>query len=146
MNLPALNPLYASIARRFLALFIDAIVLLWPVALARMVAPVLGELAVLFFYAPILESSEIQGTLGKYLVGIQITDLGGAKLSLRKACVRNLFKFISFVPMCGGFLFAFFTAKKQALHDILADTLVVCGRSESPFGEAWLSSVKGLKF
>ncbi len=138
------NSNYASIGRRFLALLLDALILLIPCALGGHLIPIIGGIAIWFLYAPILESSRIRATLGKYLVGIQVVDGLGARISLRAAVVRNLLKFASSILLFIGFFFALFTTKKQTLHDLLADTFVVYGRSEDSIGDAWVENIKGL--
>ncbi len=140
---PLLSP-YASLGRRFLALLLDFMILSIPCAIAGHVVPVVGSLVVLFFYAPILESSEMRATLGKHLVGIQVADPMGRRISLRAATVRNILKFVSSVLLFIGFFFALFTQKKQTLHDLLADTLVVYGRRECSIADAWMASVREL--
>ena len=137
-------PPYASLGRRFLAFLLDSMILFIPCAIAGHVIPVVGGLIVYFFYAPILESSEIRATLGKYLVGIQVTDPMGRRISLRAATARNVLKFVSSVLLFIGYFFALFTQRKQTLHDLLADTLVVYGRSERPIADAWMENVREL--
>jgi uncharacterized RDD family membrane protein YckC len=143
MNTPTYLP-YASLGRRCLAMLLDFMILAIPCLIASQIIPVLGSLMVLFFYAPVLESSEIRATLGKHLVGIQVSDPMGRRISFRAALVRNGLKFVSSVLLCIGFFFALFTEKRQTLHDLLADTLVVYGRSERPIGDAWMATVREL--
>lgn len=76
-------------------------------------------------YFAILESSSKQATVGKMVLGLQVTDVNGNKLDFVKALVRNLCKFISSAILMIGYIMAGFTEKKQALHDIIANTLVV---------------------
>ena len=133
---------YASIGRRLLAFFLDGLILILPTLMVNSVLPVLGGILIWFFYGPILESSELRATIGKNLVGIQVTDEMGRRISLRAAVVRNLLKVISTVLLFVGFFFALFTKRRQTLHDMLADTFVVYGRSEEPMADAWLASVK----
>jgi uncharacterized RDD family membrane protein YckC len=76
-------------------------------------------------YGSFMESSKYQGTLGKMALGIIVTDMNGGKLDFTKALVRNLCKLISNFTMLIGYIIAGFTAKKQALHDLIASTLVV---------------------
>jgi uncharacterized RDD family membrane protein YckC len=136
------NDLYASIGRRLLGFFLDALILVLPTLLANSILPLLGGVLIWFFYGPVLESSELRATIGKHLVGIQVTDEMGRRISLRAAVVRNLLKVISTVLLFVGFFFALFTRRKQALHDMLADTYVVYGRCEQPIADVWLASVK----
>ncbi len=104
----------------------------------------IGSILVWFFYFPILESSEVRATLGKYLLGIQVCDLGGRRISLRTAVIRNILKSVSSLLLFVGFIFALFTQKKQTVHDLLADTLVVYGRSNKGITDAWVERVQQL--
>ena len=76
-------------------------------------------------YFSLMESSKFQGTLGKMALGIKVTDMNGGKLDFTKAFLRNLCKLISNFTLLIGYLMAGFTEKKQALHDMIAGTLVV---------------------
>ena len=76
-------------------------------------------------YFSLMESSKFQGTLGKMALGIKVTDMNGAKLDFVKAFLRNLCKIISNFTLLIGYIMAGFTEKKQALHDMIASTLVV---------------------
>lgn len=78
-----------------------------------------------------LESSGLQGTLGKRAVGLMVTDLAGQRISFRRATGRYFGKILSAMLFYVGFLMAAFTAKKQALHDMLSGTVVVL-RPEGP--------------
>jgi hypothetical protein len=89
---------------------------------------VIGSLVVTFvplLYWPVLESSRWQATLGKKIMGLEVTDLDGNRLGFLRALLRSLAKIISSIPFGLGFLMAAFTARKQALHDIIVKTLVV---------------------
>ena len=76
-------------------------------------------------YFSFMESSNVQGTVGKMALGLKVTDMQGGKLDLGKAFLRNLCKLISNITMLIGYIMAGFTEKKQALHDMIAGTLVV---------------------
>jgi len=71
------------------------------------------------------ESSRFQATPGKMLLGIVVTDTAEQPVSFLRALGRNLGKIISHMIFNIGFLMAGITARKQALHDMLADCLVV---------------------
>ena len=83
------------------------------------------SLCIQIFYYTLMESSKFQGTLGKMALGIKVTDMNGEKLDFVKAFVRNLCKIISNFTLLIGYIMAGFTEKKQALHDMIAGTLVV---------------------
>lgn len=78
-----------------------------------------------------LESSGLQATLGKRVVGLMVTDMAGQRISFGRATGRYFGKILSAMLFYVGFLMAAFTDKKQALHDMLAGTLVVL-RPEGP--------------
>ncbi len=86
---------------------------------------ILFPLIALWLYNTLFECSSMQGTLGKALLGIKVTDARGDRLSFLKASVRCLCKLVVSPISIVGLFMAFFTKKKQALHDILAGTVVV---------------------
>jgi len=126
---------YAGFWSRVAALIVDdAILIVLGLALLIGAASVGVELVVVanfvfmlvaFFYWPVLESMEHRATLGKQLLGIQVTDMNGARLSFVRSLLRNLAKILSSLPFGLGFLLAAFTPKKQALHDLITKCLVV---------------------
>ncbi|UII28369.1 RDD family protein [Fulvivirga maritima] len=90
-----------------------------------MMASIFLSQALYILYFSLMESSSTQGTLGKMALGIIVTDDKGEKLTFGKALVRNLCKILSAIIMYIGYIIAAFTDKKQALHDIIANTLVI---------------------
>jgi uncharacterized RDD family membrane protein YckC len=78
-----------------------------------------------WLYYSLLESSAWQATLGKKALGLEVTDLDGNRISFGRATGRFFAKIISSIILGIGYLMAGFTEKKQALHDILAGTLVI---------------------
>lgn len=104
-----------------------------PDQVAGMVATIVAAMGTVWILAMIIqilyftfmESSKYQATVGKLALGIIVTDVNGAKLDFTKALVRNLCRIISNITMLIGYIIAGFTEKKQALHDIIAGTLVV---------------------
>ena len=81
--------------------------------------------AIQILYFSFMEASKNQATLGKMVVGIKVTDTNGQRLDFTKAFLRNLCKLISNFTLLIGYIMAGFTEKKQALHDMIASTLVV---------------------
>lgn len=81
--------------------------------------------AIQILYFTFMESSKVQATVGKLALGIKVTDMNGAKLDFGKAFVRNICKVISDFTLLIGYIMAGFTEKRQALHDVIAGTLVV---------------------
>jgi uncharacterized RDD family membrane protein YckC len=58
-------------------------------------------------------------------MSIVVTDLQGNRISFARATGRHFAKYLSAFLLGIGFLMAAFTSKKQALHDFIAETLVV---------------------
>jgi uncharacterized RDD family membrane protein YckC len=90
-------------------------------------ANILGTFLGWLYYAG-MESSSRQATLGKMAVGIKVTDLNGNRISFGRATGRHFAKWVSdltFIFLGFGFWMTAFTEKKQALHDMIAGTLVV---------------------
>lgn len=84
-------------------------------------------LAFLFcwLYFTIMQSSKLQATVGKKVCKLVVTDLTGSRISFVKANARFWSKFISAAIFGIGYLMAAFTEKHQALHDMIADTVVL---------------------
>jgi uncharacterized RDD family membrane protein YckC len=78
-----------------------------------------------WLYFAFCESSSWQGTLGKKALGLQVTDLEGNRISFGRATGRFFGKIISGMILLIGYIMAGFTARKQALHDIMAGCLVI---------------------
>ncbi len=78
-----------------------------------------------FFYYASFESSRFQATPGKIAIGIRVTDTSGQRISFWRAAGRYIAKYVSNVTLLIGYIMAAATPKKQALHDELADTLVI---------------------
>jgi uncharacterized RDD family membrane protein YckC len=78
-----------------------------------------------FLYATLMESSSNQGTLGKMIVSIKVTDSNGDRLSFERAAGRYFASIMSVLTLGIGFMMAGWTRKKQTLHDMIANTLVV---------------------
>jgi uncharacterized RDD family membrane protein YckC len=81
--------------------------------------------AVNILYFSFMESSKFQATIGKLALGLIVTDTNGEKLDFLKAMIRNVSKIVSTITLGIGYLLVAFTEKKQALHDMIASTLVV---------------------
>jgi uncharacterized RDD family membrane protein YckC len=82
-----------------------------------------------FFYFTLLESSKLQATLGKLAVNTRVTDLKGNRISFGRASVRFLGHFLSAIILYIGFIIMLFNKKRQTMHDNIAGTLVMIGRT-----------------
>ena len=81
--------------------------------------PLLGWL-----YFAVQESSEKQATFGKQLLGLKVTDLAGERLGFRQASLRFMVGVLTLGTLCAGFFLAAFTARRQALHDLVSGSRV----------------------
>ena len=141
---------YGGFWRRFVAYIIDAIVL-YIIAIPIFMVAGVGDMMSMdpaaqpeigagfwiayflvivanWLYFALLESSSKQATLGKMALGVVVTDLDGNRISFGKATGRFFGKILSSLILLIGYIMAAFTERKQALHDMLAGTLVLKGR------------------
>jgi uncharacterized RDD family membrane protein YckC len=130
---------YAGFWRRFAAAIIDSIILVVILIIGDILLGVIFDsnsstfailssgfsigLGIAYFVGQ--ESGRKQATIGKRAVGIIVTDLHGNRVSSMRATGRYFSKIVSGLILMIGYLMAGFTEKKQALHDIMAGTLVV---------------------
>lgn len=78
-----------------------------------------------WLYYSCMESSSRQGTFGKIVVGIILTDTNGNRITFDRASARFFCKIISTIILYIGYIMAGFTDKKQGLHDIITGCYVV---------------------
>lgn len=72
------------------------------------------------------ESSSWQGTPGKKVLNIIVTDMSGARITFGRATGRFFSKWVTgLIPAGIGYILAGITERKQALHDMIASTLVL---------------------
>lgn len=136
-------PLHAGFWRRVAAYYIDSIVIAIPGVLIvvpfsffsetlAMLGMVLA-IVVMFGYFVVMHSSAWQATVGKRILGVKVTDLEGNRISLWRSLGRLLGSFVSGLILGVGYLLAGVTQRRQALHDMIAGTLVV--RKDATPGE-----------
>ncbi len=80
---------------------------------------------IFFLYFILFESSKLQGSIGKLILGIKVCDLEGKRLHHTKVAVRTLSKVLALVAVFVLIFLMFFNEKNQGLHDIWAKSLVV---------------------
>ena len=84
------------------------------------------SLVVQWLYFAYFESGEQQATWGKQILNIYVTDLQGDRISFGTATGRYFAKIVTgLVPLALGYIMAGFTERRQALHDMIASTLVL---------------------
>lgn len=147
--LPQTHPTYAGFWLRAVAYLIDTVLVSVALALAgssnpsafiifpdanaasRFALPQLTPLAIaltiptVWLYYALFEASPWQATPGKRALRLYVTDLNGHRLTFTRATMRHFAKMLSSLTLLVGYVLAGFTAKKQALHDIIAGCLVL---------------------
>lgn len=93
------------------------------------IAGALAGTVILWLYFALMESSSTQATLGKMALGLAVTDAAGRPIGFGRATGRWFAKILSAIPLSIGFVVAGFTQRKQALHDLVAGTVVVRRRT-----------------
>src|SRR5208283_6213136 len=84
--------------------------------ISLLVTFVLAALLVKWLYHAYFESSSWQGTPGKKVMSIYVTDLNGQRLSFLHATGRFFSKIVTgLIPFALGYIMAGFTERKQAL-------------------------------
>ena len=76
-------------------------------------------------YFAAFHASSLQATPGKLAVGIKVTRPNGESISFLRGIGRYFATILSSLILMIGFVMAGFTERKQALHDMVCDTLVV---------------------
>jgi len=148
----ATDIVYAGFWRRYLAVFVDGILVAiayYAVYIALIFALGLGSALtggssdaalrgqmMLFgllssasyvlisgLYYVLQESSSAQATLGKRLLGIKVTDNEGNRLTRLHALGRWASHLVSYATFYIGYLMAAFTERKRGLHDMVPGNL-----------------------
>jgi uncharacterized RDD family membrane protein YckC len=80
-----------------------------------------------WLYEALMTSSERGATLGKRALGLRVVKSDGTRLTFGRATGRFFAKaFITgLIPFGIGYMMAGFTDRKRALHDMIADTVVI---------------------
>jgi len=131
---------YASFGTRLIAFFVDTLILTIPAVLLGVATHGLGSIIIYFAYKTIWEASDAQATPGKRAMGIIVTDLQGRKLDPKSSLIRSVVTFLSSSCMFIGHFVALFTEKNQAVHDLMADSVVIIGETKAPLIESWLDT------
>lgn len=133
--------LYAGFERRLKALIVDYMILILFYGILLVTAEdysrlaqrfahmdygfALGLFVVGWLYWAGFESSPLMATPGKRAAEMRVTDMDGERISFARASARYFAKLLSAAPLLLGFLMAEFMPRRQALHDLIAHTLVV---------------------
>ncbi len=148
----AAQPHYAGFWRRFIAAVLDQIILLVGRAFIygaigliiyamlfvfdarsqiemvfRIYAGILAlvDFWITWIYFAAMESSSLQGSLGKLALGIRVSNMDLKPVTFEQATVRYFSKIISSLTIGVGYLLCAYSSKKQALHDFVGKTVLV---------------------
>jgi uncharacterized RDD family membrane protein YckC len=94
-------------------------------ALAMSMVAMLGGFVIGIGYYAGFHASRGGATLGKMAVGIKVVRSDGERITFMRGVGRYFGFILSSLTLMIGFIMAAFTERKQALHDMLCDTLVV---------------------
>jgi len=141
---------YAGFWRRFSASIIDGFILTLPglllggglgnVSVGYGVHLILG-----FLYYPFFESSAMSATPGKALLGMLILTESGQRIPFKAAVVRYFSKYLSMILLFIGYFMQLFTARRQTLHDMISETVVVNQESaDLNYFTAWKNQFKAV--
>ncbi len=125
---------YASLGKRFVGFVID-MTLVFIVTLIFAAAnrgdPGLQDavrgmfIFTLWIYYSAMEGSPAQGSIGKILMKIKVTDLDGNRIGVGRAIGHGFARIFSSMFFGIGYIMALFTEKNQCLHDQAAKCIVV---------------------
>jgi uncharacterized RDD family membrane protein YckC len=119
---------YAGFWIRFLAIFIDGIILnIVGGILGRLLGPGIGgflSLCINIAYFIYFIGSSGQ-TPGKMVCGIKVINADGSSLDYQKAFLRWLGYIVSTLTLLIGYIIAGFDDEKRALHDRIFETRVI---------------------
>ena len=125
---------YAGFFRRFAASLIDGLILILPIliiggSLQNAMTGFGVGFILAFLYKPIFESSILSATPGKALMGVVVVSESGDRLTFKQAAIRFFSSYISMIIGYVGYLMQPFTSKRQTLHDMISESVVL--RKES---------------
>ena len=138
---------YAGFWIRAVAMILDGLILMIPIALVQLalffafklernlayniISSASGMLITWTYAIAMINSSG--STLGKKAVGIRVLSADDSQLSLGRIIVRETIgRLLSALLLCVGYLMVIFTGRKQSLHDKLARTVVVYKNPGAP--------------
>lgn len=134
---------YSGFWRRFVATFVDALIMLIPAWILGTLIPFAGGLVLGLLYKPVFEASPLKGTPGKAMMGMIVVSETGERLTLKQSYIRYFCSILSGFVLGIGYLMNLFTAKRQTLHDMIAESVVI--NQEPPdlnYFQVWLSELK----
>ncbi|AZZ38196.1 hypothetical protein CIK05_15770 [Bdellovibrio sp. qaytius] len=134
---------YAGFWRRFVALFIDALIMLIPAWILGTLIPYAGGIVLGVLYKPVFEASPLMGTPGKAMMGMIVVSETGQRLTIKQAYIRYFCSILSGFVLGIGYFMNLFTAKRQTLHDMIAESVVINQAApDLNYFQVWLAEAK----
>lgn len=137
--------IYAGFWIRFAAMMVDVLIMFIPAIAINAAIPYVGSFLCSVMYYPIFEASPLKATPGKVVMGLLVVNSTGEKITFKQSFIRYFMKTVSALIMGIGYFMNLFTAKRQTLHDMVADVYVI--KAEAPelnYFDTWVDTVKNL--
>jgi uncharacterized RDD family membrane protein YckC len=98
----------------------------------------------LWFYFVFFEAGKTGATPGKRKMGLKVVTRAGGPVSMSQAIVRNFLRGFDFLPVAYGvgLVTCLSTKKFQRLGDLVADTVVIYGKTDAVVPRPFESSVQ----
>lgn len=113
---------------------------LMPVTLDNLYIAIYIFVPLYILYNSIMERTSWRGSLGKYILNIEVTDEYENPITFPKAILRNITKVLNIITVGIGILLSAVPPKKQALNDRISHTLVLNKLKESKKVEEFYAS------
>ena len=76
-------------------------------------------------YSMLMDCANMQGTFGKQMMAIVVTDENGKRITFARSFGRNILKSVSYAIVGLGFFWILFDKRNKGWHDRWANTLVI---------------------
>lgn len=133
------NEKYAGFTKRLVAGLFDMFIVLiftyfilvaineflMPITLENLYYGIFIYIPLYILYHSICERTPWRGSLGKLILGIEVTDEYENPVTFPKALLRNITKIFNIITLGVGFLLSAIPPKKQALNDKISHTFVI---------------------
>jgi len=136
------TPVYGGFWRRAAAVFLDSLVLFFPLATIRVLygLDMMGEwrpdstawwmvscleVVLSWLYGALLISGSARGTLGLQVMDLHVARLHGERVSFGRATWRYFAQFLTLLTLGVGYVMQVLTPRRQTLHDVVSATVVV---------------------
>ncbi len=138
--------IYAGFWIRFIAMIVDVLIMFIPAIAINAAIPYVGSFLCSVMYYPIFEASPLKATPGKIIMGLSVVNATGGQITFKQSFIRYFMKTVSAVIMGIGYFMNLFTAKRQTLHDMVAEVYVIkaAAPKDLNYFDTWVDTVKSL--